>query len=46
MRAFDSGASSKPFDAIFDKALVFQSDHTAVAWTNVFFGIIYKTKSR
>lgn len=42
LRAFNPAARAKPADELFRKALVFSNARTNSAWTNAFFGTLYK----
>ncbi|MCH8996893.1 MAG: sulfatase-like hydrolase/transferase [Proteobacteria bacterium] len=42
LRAFNPAARAKPVDELFSKALVFSNARTNSAWTNAFFGTLYK----
>ena len=42
LRAFNPAARAKPADELFSKALVFSNARTNSAWTNAFFGTLYK----
>lgn len=42
MRAFNPGASPKTVDGLFEQALVFRNLRTNSAWTNAYFGTLYK----
>ena len=42
LRAFNPAAKAKPTDELFSKALVFSNARTNNAWTNAFFGTLYK----
>lgn len=42
MRAFNPAASPKTVDGLFDRALVFPNVRTSGAWTNAYFGTLYK----
>lgn len=42
MRAFNPAASPKTVDGLFERALVFRNLRTNSAWTNAYFGTLYK----